>query len=68
MSYQCSQPRQGGPGRQSQGRGRGGRGSSNRPTTRQPPASRFKDNNEKLAGRIFNCSNYGQADTFVKHS
>jgi hypothetical protein len=69
MSSQTrSQPRRGGPGRQSKGHGRGrggrGRGTPNRPTSHQPPA-RFKGNKEKLTGHIFDCSDYRQADTFV---
>ncbi|WP_288993360.1 hypothetical protein [uncultured Marinobacter sp.] len=55
-----------GPGQQQQGRGRGGRGrrSPTRSSTRTP-SEKFKGNEEKLAGHIFDCSDYRQADTFV---
>ena len=62
-------PRRGGPGRgqQQQGRGRGGRGRGGQPraSSTRTPSDKFKGNEDKLAGHIFDCSDYRQADTFV---
>jgi hypothetical protein len=58
-------PRRGGPGPGQQQQGRG-RGTSSRTSNRtRTPSEKFKGNEEKLAGQIFDCSNYRQAGTFV---
>jgi hypothetical protein len=70
MFQQRSLPKRGGPssGRSQQGRGRGrgrpGRGGGNQ-QQRQPP-TKFRGNCAELQGHIFDCSDYKQADTFVK--